>query len=221
MGLFRRISDNIRANLNSLLDKAEDPVVMLDQYLRDMEDDIAEAESAVARQLVLVYKFKSRNEEAAALVQKREKQALEALEKGREDLAIRVLEDKRVHTAKSEDYMAQYEESFNTAESLKAQLKEMKDEYDKLRSKRDTLVVRAQSAKARREIHSIMGGLSKDDARRGFDRMEEKVLQMEAEAEVASELNAKSAELDAELDSLDDNSIEKELSKLKNRLNNS
>jgi len=56
MGLFKRVSDNIRANLNSLLDKAEDPEKMLDQYLRDMEEDIADAEGAVARQLAVACK---------------------------------------------------------------------------------------------------------------------------------------------------------------------
>lgn len=219
MGLFKRISDNIRANLNSLLDKAEDPVIMLDQYMRDMEKDIVEAESAVARQLVLVHKFKARKEETAAQVQKREKQALEALEKGREDLARKALEDKRVHTAKTEDYTTKYEESSVAAEKLKIQLKDMNDEYDRLCSKRDTLAARAQAAKARRDIQSVMGGWSKDNARRGFERMEEKVLQMEAEVQVTSELNGQCTDLDVELEALGDDIIEKELAELKYRLN--
>ncbi len=97
MSLFKRINDNIRANLNALLDKAEDPAKLLNQYLMDMEDDIVDAESAVARQLVVVHKFKSQHEETSELVAKRETQAMEALQQGREDLARRALEDKLLH----------------------------------------------------------------------------------------------------------------------------
>jgi len=85
MGLFKRVSDNIRANLNSLLDKAEDPEKMLDQYLRDMEEDIVDAEAAVARQLAVAWKFKAQWDDALAMVEKREAQAIEALKKDREE----------------------------------------------------------------------------------------------------------------------------------------
>lgn len=218
MGLFKRISDNIRANLNSLLDKAEDPVIMLDQYLRDMEEDITEAEGAVAKQLALVRKFQAQLKEAGSMVAKREAQALEALTKQREDLARKALEDKRVHKVKADDYQEQYENSNKLAENLKIQLREMKDEYDKLKSKRDALVARAQAAKARKDIHSIMGGLSRNSARRGFEKMEEKVLQMEAEADIADDLKGTKQDLDAELSALSNDDIEAELAVLRNKL---
>jgi len=218
MGLFKRISDNIRANLNSLLDKAEDPVIMLDQYLRDMEEDITEAEGAVAKQLALVRKFQVQLKESSDMVAKREAQALEALAKQREDLARKDLEDKRVHKVKADDYQEQYENSNKLAEALKRQLREMKDEYDKLKAKRDALVARAQAAKARKDIHSIMGGLSRNSARRGFEKMEEKVLQMEAEADIADDLKGTKQDLDAELSALSNDEIEAELAELRNKL---
>lgn len=218
MGLFKRISDNIRANLNSLLDKAEDPVIMLDQYLRDMEEDITEAEGAVARQLVLVRKFQAQSKEAQDMVVKRETQALEALSKQREDLARKALEDKRVHKVKADDYLEQYENSNKAAENLKAQMRNMKDEYEKLKAKRDTLVARAQAAKARKDIHTVIGGVGSNSARRGFERMEEKVLQMEAEADVAVDLKGTNQDLDAELSTLRDDDIEVELAELRTRL---
>lgn len=218
MSLFKRISDNVRANINSLLDKAEDPIKMLDQYLRDMEDDIADAEVAVAKQLAVVKKFKAQLDDAAAMVSKREAQAVEALEKGREDLARKALEDKKLHNAKMTDYQQQYETTNVTAETLKKQLLEMKDEFKKLSAKRDTLVARAQAAKAQKEIQGIMSGFGKDNARRGFDRMEEKVLQMEAEAEAAKELAGTDKSLDDELAALGSNDIDDELAKLKEKL---
>lgn len=219
MSLFKRISDNIRANLNSLLDKAEDPEKMLDQYLRDMEDDIADAEGAVAKQMVVVRRLKAQFEDASALVEKREAQAMEALKKGREDLARKALEDKRLHMARAEDYKAQFDNGEAAEERLKAQIREMKDEYQKLRARRDTLVARANAAKAQKEMQGALGGFGRDGARRGFERMEEKVLQMEAEAHVAAHLSG-GGSLDDELAALGGADIDRELAELKERLKN-
>lgn len=214
MGLFKRVSDNIRANLNSLLDKAEDPEKMLDQYLRDMEEDIADAEAAVAKQLAVAWKFKAQLDEAMSMVEKREAQAIEALKKDREDLARQALEDKNINKTKVEEYRLQYENSSSTAEKLRSELKEMKNEYDKLRIKRDSLIARVQAAKAQKEIYGAMSGLGKDSARRNFDRMEDKVLRLEAEAKVVGDL--KNKDLDQELESLGrDADIKKELAILK------
>lgn len=217
MSLFKRFSDNIRANLNSLLDKAEDPEKMLNQYLRDMEEDIADAEASVARQLAVAWKFKAQLDDALAMVEKREAQAIEALRKDREDLARKALEDKKVNNAKAGDYRIQYETCNSMAEQLKSELKEMKNEYEKLRVKRDTLVARVQSARAQKEIYGVISGFGKDSTRQNFDRIEDKVLRMEAEALVAGDLRDRS--LDQELESLDhENDIEKELAALKGKL---
>ncbi|MDD3363639.1 MAG: PspA/IM30 family protein [Syntrophomonas sp.] len=219
MSLFKRINDNVRANLNALLDKAEDPAKLLNQYLMDMGDDIVDAESSVARQLVVVHKFKSQYEEASELVAKRETQAMEALQKDREDLARRALEDKTLHKARADDYKLQYENGYGTAEMLKSQLREMKDEYERLKAKRDTLVARAQSAKAQKKVTGISASFGKDNSRRGFDRMEEKVMQMEAEIQVAAEMSAAGNILDKELAALGGGEdIDRELAALKEKL---
>lgn len=219
MSLFKRINDNIRANLNALLDKAEDPAKLLNQYLMDMEDDIVDGESAVARQLVVVHKFKSQFDDASDMVAKREAQAMEALQKDREDLARRALEDKILHKSKADDYQIQYENGCATAEMLKSQLREMKDEYERLKAKRDTLLARAQAAKAQKDISSMAGSIGKDNSRRGFDRMEEKVLQMEAEAQVATEIVGTSPALDKELAALGGSeNVDRELAELKKKL---
>ncbi|AET68691.1 phage shock protein A (IM30), suppresses sigma54-dependent transcription [Desulfosporosinus orientis DSM 765] len=220
MGLFKRVSDNIRANLNALLDKAEDPEKLLDQYLRDMEEDIADAESAVARQLAVAWKFKAQLKDALAAAEKREAQALEALKREREDLARKALEDKRIQKAKADDYHQQFDNCNVMVEELRTELQEMKKEYEKLRLKRDTLSARVQSAKAQKEIYGFANGLKPDSARRNFERMEEKVLHLEAEAQVARELSGKEKSLDQELEALgyQDDEIDLELAKLKKSL---
>lgn len=222
MSLFKRVGDNIRANLNALLDKAEDPVHLLTQYLRDMEDDMVDAENGVARQLAVTKRFKAQHEDAAAMVKKRESHAMEALEKGREDLARKALEDKKLHQAKAEDYLTQFEKNQQVAENLKSQLREMKDAYEQLRARQDSLVARIETAKAQKQIQAlsvgIIGSAVKNDARRGFEKMEEKVLQMEAEVQVAEDLKSSGQSLDAELAALGNGDIERELAELKERV---
>lgn len=202
MGIFKRLRDLTMASVNDLLDKAEDPVKMLSQFLRDMEQDIQEAEVAVAKQIAIEKKFKQQFEEAQELVEKRQQQAVQALEQGNEDLARRALEDKKEHQIKFDEFKKQYDYAKTNADQLRSQLEEMKDEYNKMKNKKDLLVARAESAKAQKQINQAMSGFGTDNAAKGFDRMSEKVLQLEAEAEASREMNSKGRSLDDELDAL-------------------
>ncbi len=148
MSLFKRINVTTRANLNALLDKAEDPVKLLNKYLIDMDDDIADVKNAIAKQLIAVQRFKVQYEEAARLVAKADAQARDAQRQDREDLARQAREDKAVHAARAKDYQIQYDQSSAAASCLKAQLREMKDEYEYLKHKRDALAVRSDAARA-------------------------------------------------------------------------
>ncbi|WP_019534499.1 PspA/IM30 family protein [Paenibacillus ginsengihumi] len=219
MGIFKRLRDLTMASINDLLDKAEDPVKMLNQFLRDMEEDIREAEVAVAKQIAIEKKFKQQYEEALEMVEKREEQALKALEAGNEDLARRALQDKKEHQQRHDEMKQQYEVAKQNADRLRAQLAEMKDEFGQMKNKRDVLVARAEAAKAQKQINQAMSGFGKNSAAKGFDRMSEKVLQLEAEAEASGELRSKDRSLDDELAALDKNDgIDDELAALKAKL---
>lgn len=219
MGVFKRLRDLTMASINDLLDKAEDPVKMLNQFLRDMEEDIQEAESGVAKQIAIEMKFKQQFEEAEDMVQKRTEQAMKALEQGNEDLARRALEDKKTHQARYDELKIQYTTAKTNADQLRSQLTEMKDEYNKLKNKKDLLIARAEAAKAQKQINQAMSGFGSDNAAKGFDRMSEKVLQMEAEAKASSELRGSNKSLDDELDALGaDSGVEDELAVLKAQL---
>ncbi|MFD0872340.1 Phage shock protein A homolog [Chlamydia abortus] len=218
MGIFKRLRDLTVASINDLLDRAEDPVKMLNQFLRDMEQDIIEAEAAVAKQIAVEKKFKMQYEEAEELVSKREAQALKALEQGNEDLARRALQDKKDHQTRFEEMQKQYTIAKENADRLRAQLNEMKNEYGKMKNKRDLLIARAEAAKAQKSINRAMSGFNSDSASKGFDRMSEKVLQMEAEAQASQSLRDSSRSLDDELSKLGSNEIEDELAALKAKL---
>ncbi|GAF13001.1 phage shock protein A [Bacillus sp. JCM 19046] len=217
---FNRVRTIVSSELNSLLNKAEDPGKMLDQYLLDMEKDISDVEAAVAKQIANEKLLKKQYDEVAEIVAKREDQAMRALESGDEDLARRVLEDKNKQQTQRDSLKESHEESAKLSEELKEKLREMKDEYRDMNMKKDSLKARSESAKARSKVNESLSSIGSSGARGGFNRMEEKVMRQEAEADASGELRSDNKSLDDELAALDKNSgVDSELEALKAKLN--
>lgn len=217
---FNRVRTIVSSELNSLLNKAEDPSKMLDQFIVDMEKDITDVEAAVAKQIANEKVLKNKYEDALAHVQKRDEQAIMALESGDEELARRVLEDKNKQQLNADSLKHSYEEAQKLAAELKDKLKEMKSEYDEMKMKKDSLKARSESAKAREKVNRTLSGIG-TGAKSGFDRMEEKVIMHEAQAESSEELRNMNKTLDDELAVLDKTStVDKELAALKAKLQN-
>ncbi len=219
MGLFKRLRDITMASINDMLDKVEDPVKMLEQYLRDMSEDITDAEAAVAKQIAVEKRFKQQMDEAAELVAKRGQQAETAVLAGNDELAKKALTDKNEQQIKLDSYTQQYTVAKQHADTLREQLAEMKDEFNKLKNKKDLLIARAEAAKAQKSINQTMSGFGVDNAAKGFERMESKVLQMEAEAQASGELRGSNKSLDDEFKALETNAVDDELAALKAKLN--
>ena len=177
MSVFRRIGDLTKATVHEILDKLEDPVMMLNQYLRDMEDEIARAEVTAAKQMAAERKLNEQKSEAER-----------ALLAGDEPAARAALERKLYFQSRAAELANWREEARKRSEELLRQLREMKEDYYRMRHKRNELAARAQMAQARKQMaefgaaHAFEAGT----AARGFQRIEEKILRMEAEADIAA-----------------------------------
>ncbi|AIE60158.1 PspA/IM30 family protein [Bacillus methanolicus] len=215
MSIFKRFRDLTLANIYALIEKAEDPIKMTDQYLRDMQEDLEEAERAVAAQIALEKKFKQLYEEQEALVKKREEQAHIAAQAKNIDLARRALEEKKIAEQKMLEYKTSYEQNKLAADNLREKLVEMRKQITQLKNKRETLVARVNAAKAQKNINKAMSGFDSNTALAGLKRMEEKALQLEAEAEASGEVYKKQKSLDEEFEQLNrDKEVEEELAEL-------
>jgi len=188
MSVFKRIGDLTKATVHEILDKIEDPVMMLNQYLRDMEDEIARAEVTAAKQMAAERKLNEQKSEAERRVGQYEAEAERALLTGDEQAARAALERKLYFQSRAAELENWHEEARKRSDELLRQLREMKEEYYRMRHKRNELAARAQMAQARKQMaqfgsaHAFEVGT----AARGFQRMEEKIMRMEAEADIAA-----------------------------------
>jgi len=221
MSVFKRLRDLTLSNVYSLIEKAEDPVKLTDQYIRDMQEDLEDAEKAVAAQIAIEKRFKQLYEEQEALVKKRDEQAHTAASLQNVDLARRALEEKKSAETKMNEYKASYDSNKASADNLRDKLAEMRKQLTEMKDKRETLVARYNAAKAHAEINKSMSGFSSDSAASGMKRMEEKMLQMEAQADAGDEISSKEKSLDAEFENLGkDKAVEDELAALMKQYDN-
>ncbi|UFJ41256.1 PspA/IM30 family protein [Brevibacillus humidisoli] len=219
MGIFKRLRDVTVASVNDVIDSMEDPVTMLNQYMRDMEAEIGRVEVAVARQVAVEKKFRQQYKEALAMAEKRDRQATLAISEGEDDLARRALLEKKQYSARADEYQKLYETASTAAQQMREKLAELKDEFYKMRAKKYELTSRAQVARTQKQLNQVITGLGNESASRGFSRMEEKVLRMEAEAEMSGERLKTSYGLDRAFEPLIDDEIEAELKERKEKLN--
>lgn len=231
--ILGRITNMAKANINALLDRAEDPEKMLDQMIRDYTNSIREAESAVAQTVGNVrLAEKDLEEDRAAATQWGEKAALaskkadEARTSGDTAEAERLDNLARLALGKQIDFEQQVKSQEpllvsqkEMAEQLKAGLAGMKTKLEDLKVKRDQLVARQKTAQAQNQVQETAAKFNLADPTSELNRFEEKIRKQEAlaagRAELASEsLENQFAELEKSGSSAE---IEARLAALKNK----
>lgn len=191
MGILKRFKDIMSANVNAMLDKAEDPEKMIDQYLRDLESDLGKVKAETASVMAEESKAQRQVRENQESIEKMQRYAEKALLAGNENDARQFLTQK----ASLEEKQNLLYENLSIASQNAAQMRQMHDKLEKdiqeLRQRKATIKVKMQTAKARERMNKLGESYGKaEGSMAAFDRMEEKANKMLDEANAMSELNA-------------------------------
>jgi len=189
MGIFSRLGTLIKSNLNDLISKAEDPEKMLNQVLVDMKTQLVEAKKQVAVAIGDEKRLKKQWEDQGVQSKEWERKAMLAVQAGDDELAKEALSRQKEHEDLSTQFEQQWHLQKQAVDKLKDQLRVLNNKIDEAQRKKNILVARAKRAEAQKTIQSTMAGLSDTSAFDTFDRMAEKVDQIEAEAEAGAELS--------------------------------
>jgi phage shock protein A len=214
-GIFSRISDIIKANINDILDKSEDPEKMIKQMVIEMEEAVNKATTAVGSAIANEKQLERQLTDKTKQNDEWQQRAVKAVAAGRDDLARQALEKKTMFSKAVTDLGPVLDEARRTSTTMRGQLEQLKAKLDEARVRQGTLIARHQAAQARKQIAQSMSGIG-DGAFANFDKYEQKVLKAESEAEAFSELSGQSTSLDEEFKKLESGgAVEQELALLK------
>lgn len=189
MGIMDRVATVIKANLNNLINKAEDPEKMLDQILLEMRQQLLEAKREVAVAIADEKRLTAQLNAELEQVREWERRATIAVQKGEDDLAREALRRKSDHEQIAIGYKKQWDAQIASTESLKNALRALSQKIEEAGRKKNLLIARQKRAEAQKHIHEVMTGLSDTSAFESFERMASKVERIEAQADAAVEIS--------------------------------
>lgn len=188
MGIFSRITTLFKAEANAAIDKMEDPEKVLNQTIRDMQEQLNQAKSKVAESIAYEKRLKMQYDKALEEVKLWDERAQKAVNAQRDDLAMSALERVQQAQAQADQLRAQWEVQKKGCDQIKAKLKAMNDKIEDAKRKKALLVAQARRAEASKTIHNTLAGIDEGAAFSTFDRMAEKVQTLEAEAQASEDL---------------------------------
>ena len=188
MGIFSRIAALFRSNANAAISKMEDPEKMLNQAVLDMQQQLVSAKKQVATAIADEKRLRKQLDLEIEKSNEWEQKAMLAVKSGRDDLAGEALQRKAEHDKLAAEYQKQWTLQKNSTDQLKNQLRALNNKIEEAKRKKNLLIAREKRAKAQKSIQQTMSGINDNSAFDTFDRMSEKVDQLEAEATAATEL---------------------------------
>lgn len=188
MKTIDRITGLLRANINDLLDRAEDPETMLNQIVRDMESAIREGREQV-RDLIANEKMLHDDfERSRRLAGEWERKAEMAVAKGNDALALEALRRKKDFEAHAEVYKTQWDAQKQAVERFKQELQQLESRYEAAVRNREALLARRRRAVVREQLASTEARLTSIDFDAELERMERRIRSQEARAEATAEM---------------------------------
>lgn len=213
MGVIKRVKRVFVADLHDMVDKMENPVSLIKQYLREVEEQIEKGKEALRQQYVVEKKYELLITDAEQTISKRVRQAKLALSKGEEDIAKIALQEKVLTEKKLDTYKEQLELISGKTQELVDQLQTLQQKYEELTLKKNELISRTNVAVALKNINESTSSFNADQAISGFARMEEKVWELEAASKAQRTISV-NQKIPA-LNPLVANEVDEELQKLK------
>ncbi len=188
MGIFSRLATVIKANINALIGRAEDPEKVLDQLVMDMRGQLAKTKQEVATSIADEKKLLAQVDKEKKAAEDWEQRAMLAVQEGRDDLAKQALMRQNEHGQTAQQLHETWVRHKSDVEILKASLRELNDKIEEAKRKKNLLIARQKRAKAQRHIQETMSAASDRSAFDSFARMEERISDMERQALAATEL---------------------------------
>src|ERR1700744_5693156 len=188
MGIFARLATLIKSNLNDLISRSEDPEKMLNQVVIDMANQLIEAKKQVAVSIADEKRLAKQAEQEAANAAEWERRAMLAVKAGEDGLAKDALNRKKEHEALANTLKDQWTKQKNAVEQLKTALRMLSNKIEEAKRKKNVLIARKKRAEAQRAIQDTMSGMNNVSAFETFDRMSQKIDEIEAEAEASTEI---------------------------------
>ncbi|MCT7992917.1 PspA/IM30 family protein [Laspinema olomoucense] len=220
MGLFDRIMRVIRANINSLINKAEDPEKILEQTMIEMQGDLTQLRQAVAVAIATQKRTERQYSQAQSTADEWYRRAQLALQKGDDNLAREALTRRKSYQDTATSMKAQIDQQTRVVEQLKQNMRALEGKIVEARTKKDLYIARARSAQASERLNEMLGNVGTGNAMAAFERMEEKVMQLEARSEAVASLGGDDLEKKfASLESGGD--VDEELTALKAQISGS
>lgn len=224
MGILTRFKDIMAANINALLDKAEDPEKMIDQTLRNLTKDLAEVKQETAAVMADEQRCKRELDACNSEIAKMQSYAEKALLAGNEADAMKFLEQKNTLSAKQASLQQTYDVAAANAMKMRQMHDKLVSDINELNTRRDAIKAKMKVAKTQQRINKMTSSMSdSSDSISAFERMEAKANRMLDQANAMSELNISTQEsgvdsLAAKYDAAPDAAVKDELEALKAKM---
>lgn len=189
MGVLDRVSTLLRANLNDLISKAEDPEKVIRQLLLDMQNQLIQVKTQVAASIADERLLQKRYEDNQKKAEEWQRKAEMAVDRGQDDLAKEALTRRRTFQETADGFKQQWTEQAAQVEQLKEALGQLEAKISEAQTKKDLLIARSRRAKAETNIRQTLAGVDAGGAMSEFERMEERVSEQEARAKAYAELD--------------------------------
>ncbi|MGB0496112.1 MAG: phage shock protein PspA [Kangiellaceae bacterium] len=217
MNVFKRFSDILNSNLNSMLDKAEDPEKLVKMIISEMETTLFNVRSESAKTIANKKEMQRQLKDFESEVTSWQKRAELALEKGRDDLAKQALEEKHRVTQAIEAQTKELTALENALVKLEHDISKLQLKLDEAVARRKAIVARHETVRSSIQIRQKIAVTGIDDALNRFNRFEKRLDEMEAEVE-AMDLG-QNVSLSQQIDGLQtDENLNKELEDLKSKM---